>query len=193
MIGPRRRACVLGLRCPLVEVVAAAGSFAPRAATEISAAFAASAEKDQVAGHHFRHVFLLSAGLVVPGASLQVAFDADFAALLQILSGNFGKPLPSTTLCHSVRSCHSPALSLKRSLGRRRAGHGRALRCVFNFWIFAKIADQLNSIETFACHWALLCGVHYSRIAGVEWCQRSQSYGAVSFWCAPYWRSDVSC
>src|SRR5207253_9356911 len=58
------------------------------------AAFAASAEQEQVAGNNFCHVALLVGLLVVPGAGLQASFDIDFTAFLQVLAGNFCEPLP---------------------------------------------------------------------------------------------------
>src|ERR1700730_10290606 len=93
---PRSRVRVFRLRRALVEVVAAADCRActARAFFEVSAALAASAEQDQVAGHHFGHVFLLAAGLVVPRAGLQPAFDVDLATLLQIFPGDFGEDMP---------------------------------------------------------------------------------------------------
>src|ERR1700722_6382431 len=88
---PRAGSCVLRLRHPLIEVVAAAGCCAARAA-EISStarAFAPSAEQDQIIHHDLCHVLLLTTRLVVPGMGSQAAFDIDFAALLYILTNNF--------------------------------------------------------------------------------------------------------
>jgi hypothetical protein len=68
---PRPGVRVFGLRHALVEIVAAAaaaGGRAARAAAGVSAAaFTAAAEQDQIAGHHFGHIFFLAAGLVVQG------------------------------------------------------------------------------------------------------------------------------
>ena len=36
--------------------------------------------------------------------------------------------------------------------GNGQLGHGRALRRVFDFGIFSQIADQLNPVQTLACH-----------------------------------------
>ena len=56
-------------------------------------------------------------------------------------------------LCHSVRSCHCPSLSLIAIVGgqcelrhRRTAGRGP------EFGIFAKIADENDFIDAFTCH-----------------------------------------
>src|SRR5277367_5410539 len=88
---------MLRLRHALVEIIAAARSTcSARASAELptTSAFAAPSQQDQVTAHHFSHIFFLAAGLVVPGAGLQAAFDVNFPTLLQIFSRDFREPLP---------------------------------------------------------------------------------------------------
>src|SRR5258708_22874869 len=59
-----------------------------------TAAFTSSAEQDQIVYPDLGHVFLLAAGLIVPGVGLQAPFDIDLTPLLQILSCNFGGARP---------------------------------------------------------------------------------------------------
>src|ERR1039458_2223901 len=145
----------------LVEVVAAAGRRAcpARASAGVSAAttFAAATQQDQVTAHNFSHVFLLAAGFIVPGAGLQAALDVDFAALLQIFSGDFGEPLPEHDVVPLGAVLPFARLVLEAFVGGDgELGHGRALRRVFDFGVLPQIADQLNSVETFSCHCVLL-------------------------------------
>src|SRR5580693_1989976 len=149
---------MFGLGRALVEVVAAASRGAARAFFEVSTAFAASAEQDQVAGYHFGHVFLLAAGLIVPGTGLQAAFDVHLAALLEILARNLGQPLPEHYVVPLGTVLPFAALVFEALVGGDgQLGHGRALRRVLNFWIFPEITDQLNPVQTFSCHGELLC------------------------------------
>src|SRR5580704_878874 len=87
---------MLWFRGALVEVVAAAGGRrgSPRTAGIVTTTFAAAAEQHQIVGHDFGHIFLLPRRLVVPRAGLQAALDVHLTALFQILTGNFGQPLP---------------------------------------------------------------------------------------------------
>src|SRR5271154_3538392 len=79
----------------LVEVVASARRGAARTArVSATATFAAPAKQNQIAADHFGHVFFLAAGLVIPGAGLEAAFDVDLATLFQIFAGDLGQPLP---------------------------------------------------------------------------------------------------
>jgi len=66
---------------PLIKIVAAAcrRRRASRTSREISAALAASAEQDQIAGHDFGHVLFLPRRLVIPGTGLQASLDVDLA------------------------------------------------------------------------------------------------------------------
>src|SRR4249920_1016433 len=113
----RNRRCPgrLRLRCTLVEVVGCATRTATVTLAS-SAAFGSSAKQNQIVGYDFRHVLLLIGLLVVPGARLQPALDVDLAALLRYSPAISARRCQSTTLCHSVRSCHAPLLSLNRSL-----------------------------------------------------------------------------
>src|SRR5882724_4424861 len=83
---------MLWFRRPLIEVVAAGDAARARFAT--TAAFAASAQQHDVIANNVGHVFLLTALFVVPRVGSDAAFNVDLAALLQILSSDFGEPLP---------------------------------------------------------------------------------------------------
>src|SRR6185437_1179199 len=123
------------------------------AAAEIASTFAASSEKNQIAGDNFGHIFFLSAGLIVPGAGLQAAFDIDLAALLQIFSGDLRQPLPEHNVVPLGAVLPLAALVLETLVGGNgNFCHSCAAGRVFNFRVLAKIADELNSIKTFACH-----------------------------------------
>src|SRR6202034_3444937 len=161
LVRNRPRPCrsMLRLWHALVEVVAARRACtAGTAVVSTTAAFTASAEQDQVTRHHFGHIFLLAAGLVVPRSGLQAAFDVNLAALLQILARNLGQALPEHHIVPLGAVLPLAALVLEALVGGDGdLSHGRALRRVFDLWIFPKISDQLNPVQTFSCHEVLLC------------------------------------
>src|ERR1051326_2787743 len=145
--------CSSDLWSALVKIVA--GARPARTSREISAtcAFTTPAEQDQIAGHDFRHVFLLTRLLVIPRAGLQAAFDVDLATLFQILAGDFGQALPKHDIVPFGEILPLTSLVLKGFIGGdSQFSHGRALRYVFDFWILAQIANELNAVQTFSSH-----------------------------------------
>jgi len=143
----------------LIEIIAAARGCSPRTARVLAAtaAFAPSAEQDQIAGHNFGHIFLLSGLLVIPRAGLQAAFDENLAAFLQIFSRDLGEALPEHNVVPLGAVLPLAGFVFEALVGGdRQLGHGRALRRVFDFGILAQIADQLNTVQTLSSHKDLL-------------------------------------
>src|SRR5205085_11876106 len=102
-----------------------------------AAALATAAEQYQVAGHHFGHIFFLAAGLVIPRTRLQAAFDINLAAFLQILARNLGETLPEHYVVPLGAVLPLAALVFEALVGSDGdLSYGRALRRVFNFWVF---------------------------------------------------------
>ena len=102
--------------------------------------------------------FFWPAGLVVPRAGLQASLDVDLAALLQIFAGNLGQALPEHDVVPLGAVLPFAGLVFEALVGGDgQLGHGRALRRVFHFGIFAQISDQLNPVQTLSCHGVLLC------------------------------------
>src|SRR5579863_7439539 len=171
--GPGASRRVLRFRRALIEIVAArAPRRSPsRAAAEVSApgAFAASAEQHQVVHDDLGHVFLLAAGLVVPGMGAQAALDVNLVALLQILAGNLRGARPGGDVVPLGAVLPVAVFVLEAFVGgQTKLGHGRALGRVFHFGIFAQVAEKNDLVDTFSCHGSSFAGVHYSRITGVE-------------------------
>src|SRR5277367_2948147 len=156
---------VFRLRRALIEVVAARRRRSARTASVIAAALASSAEQDQIVGHHFRHVFLLARGLVIPGTCLQPAFNVDFAAFFQVLAGDLRQPLPEHHVV-PLRAVLPLAVFAFEALvgGQRDLRDRRPLRREFHFRILAKISNQNDFIYAFAGHiFGLLRDAHTSK------------------------------
>src|SRR5208282_479843 len=151
--GPSAGGLMLGHTLVEAVAVASGGRCAARTAEVAACAFAAAAQQNQVAGHDLCHVFLLPAGLVIPGAGLQTTLDIDLAALLEIFAGDFGLPLPEDDVVPFGAVLPLAALVFEAFVGGDRdLRYRRALRGVLNFWIFSQITNQLNSVQASSCH-----------------------------------------
>src|SRR5258708_14286476 len=112
-----------------------------------TAAFTSSAEQDQIVYPDLGHVFLLAAGLIVPGVGLQAPFDIDLTALLQILACNFGGARPGGNVV-PLSSVLPVAFFVFESVvcGQAELCYGVALGSVINFWILAE-ATEKNDLD----------------------------------------------
>src|SRR5580700_3497218 len=158
---------VLGFGRALVEVVTATGgrACATRVAAEVSTAagFAAAAKQDEVIDDDFGHVFLLAAGFVVPRVRAQTTLDIDFVAFLQILAGNLGGARPSGNVVPLGAILPVAVLVFEALVGgQAELGHGRALRRVLHFGIFAEVTDEDNLLTLFPAMGCSFAGVQYT-------------------------------
>src|SRR6202042_2798067 len=120
--------------------------------------------------------FLLAAGLVIPRVRAQTALDIDFVAFLQILACNLGGARPSGNVV-PLSAILPVAFLVFEALvgGQAELGHGRALRRVLHFGIFAEVADEDNFVDALSCHWdAPLEGFSIPERAGCG--RRGRSY-----------------
>ena len=116
----------------------------------LTAAFAASAEQHQIVGHDLGHVLLLAGLFVVPGAGLQAAFDVDFAALFQILAGNFRQPLPEHHVVPLGTVLPVAVFAFEALVGGQGdLGDRCALRRELHFGILAKVSNQDDFVDAF--------------------------------------------
>src|SRR5580658_10017349 len=84
----------------------------------------------------------------------------------------------STTLCHSVRSCHSPALSLKRSLvAMVSLATGVPCGVYLISGSFPRLPISRTRFRLFPAMGCSFAGVHYSRVGSVEMVRTVTSIG----------------
>src|SRR5271165_910250 len=196
LVRDRPRCSRLGFGSALVEIVPASargmgGSARASGKIAASAALAASAQQDDVAGHNFGHVFLLAGSFVVPRAGLQTSLDVNLPALLQILPGNLCQALPEHHVVPLGAILPLAGFVFEALVGGDgQLGHGCALRRVFDFGILAQISDQLNPVQTLASHvGAPLLGFTIAEWARWRSCAYRKLRQRVSFWAGPQLRA----
>ena len=107
-------------------------------------------EKLYIVRYNIRCIFALSIAAVI-AAHLNTSFDADTAALGQVVSANFSKFFP-TGHRDKIRCLLSLLLCCPRKAAvyrNRKAAKSLSALCIANLWIARKAPDQYNSVHCF--------------------------------------------
>jgi len=117
-------------------------------------AFAAglAAEQGEFVDEDLGLVFLFAAGLVVPGAGLDLAFDEELGALLDVVANDLGGALEADQVV-PLGLVGPVALGVLLAVrgGEREAGDGHAAGGGTDFGVFADVAEEENFVDAF-CH-----------------------------------------
>jgi hypothetical protein len=123
-------------------VAAGGGSFAARFA----------AKQGEFVAENLGFVFLFTAGLVVPGAGLDLAFDEELRSFFNVVADHLGGAL-ETDYIVPFGFVRPVALSvlLPVGSGEREAGDGHAAGGGTDLGVFADVAEKEDFIDAF-CH-----------------------------------------
>ena len=132
-------------------IVAGAAGF--RVATGRSAFTAGFAsEQGEFVAEDLGLVFLFAAGLVVPGAGLNLAFDQELSAFFNVVANDFGSALEADDVVPlGLVGPVSLSIFLPVGGGEREAGDGHAAGGGTNLGVFADVAEKKDFVDAF-CH-----------------------------------------
>jgi hypothetical protein len=111
-----------------------------------------SAEEGELVDEDLGLVLFLAAGLVVPGAGLDLAFDEDLRALFDVVADDLGGALEADDIVPLGLVCPvALGIFLPVGSGQREAGDGHAAGGGTDLGVFADVAEEEDFIDAL-CH-----------------------------------------